>query len=75
MRRAARTTVAFWITIGCPIASLALGYAIRGDDNWLARMMVGYPIFGVIVVATAIGPLIVIWFLYRRWDRSKVDRK
>lgn len=75
MRSAARTAVAFWIVIGCPIASLALGYAIRGDNNWLTRLIVSYPIFGVIVVATAIGPLIVIWFLYRRWDRSRLDRK
>jgi hypothetical protein len=66
MRSAVLTVISVWACIGGPIASLALLYATRGDYNWLARLMDAYPVLWAVVIVTAIGPLVLVGWLYRR---------
>jgi hypothetical protein len=66
MRKAWQTALAIWM-ICCPIAMLALPTIIRGDYNWLTRLVAAYPIIFVILIVTAIGPLILVGWMSRKW--------
>jgi hypothetical protein len=67
MRKTWQTALAFWMVIGCPVAMLALPTVMRGDRNWLTHLVAAYPVLFPILVVTAIGPLVLVGWLCRKW--------